>query len=334
MLRLPLGVFRSGGAILCFHSLATPDLPSHGAAHVTLEAFQTFIRVARRFGEIVPLSELVRRQANNRSTAGLIAVTFDDAYAAIGTPPVRDFLSRHAVPVTAFVVAGAAGTGAAYWWDRVEDLFPAVSSPRWQAFETECGLPEEFRRGQPLDHGPLRPLRQWVLAAFAGRWPAHLESALSALEHECGRRTRHRPMRFDELAVLASTPGLEFGVHTVSHPVLPLLADQDIREEITACHDRLRERVVNVVPVLAVPFGLYDERTLRASRAAGMSAALTLAETTLSGRSRDRALPRFCMTASDTRITVARRLLGVSDVLQRCVRRSRIPYPALPSPTT
>jgi len=334
MLRIPLTPLRSGGAILCFHSVTTRDLPAAGAAHVTFEAFKSFIRVARGLGELVPLSELVRRHADNRSTSGLIAVTLDDAYAAVRTTAVREFVSRNAVPLTLFVVATAAETGATYWWDRVDDLFPAVAPDRWRAFEAACGLPEEYRRGQPREHGPLRPLRQWLLAAHTGRWPEHLDAALDALEREVGCRTVHRSMTFDELEDLTSIPGVELGVHTVSHPVLPLLSDLQLREEIAGCHDRLRERFANVVPVLAVPFGLYDERTLRASRAAGMMAALTLAGTTLNGRSPDHALPRFCLTGSDTGPRLGLRLLGLPEFVRRCAQRPPALYPALPSATT
>ena len=49
------------GAILCFHSITTPALAAEGSAHVPADAFKSFVRIARRLGELVPLSELVRR---------------------------------------------------------------------------------------------------------------------------------------------------------------------------------------------------------------------------------------------------------------------------------
>ena len=85
----------------------------------------------------------------------------------------------------------------------------------------------------------------------------------------------------NELERLAAIPSVELGVHTVSHPVLPLVPGTEMQQEIAGCYDRLRERFERAVPILAIPFGLYDDRTIRASRAAGMTAALTLGETTL-----------------------------------------------------
>ena len=169
------------GAILCLHSVTTRAFPAEGTAHVPLEAFESYVRVSRRFGEIVPLSELVRRHAEGKNTSGLIALTLDDAYGALRTE-LRAFLEREAVPIAIFVVTQAAATGATYWWDRIDDVFPRVAPDRWRAFERTCGVPEEYRRGQPRSYGPLRPLRQWLLAAYAGRWPARLEPELQGLE--------------------------------------------------------------------------------------------------------------------------------------------------------
>ena len=113
MLNAYVQASRRGGAILCFHSVTTPALPGEGTSHVSVKAFTSFIRVARRLGELVPLSELVRRHTEGRSTSGLIAVTFDDAYAAVLTE-LKDVIARQAIPVAVFVVTNAAARGAKY----------------------------------------------------------------------------------------------------------------------------------------------------------------------------------------------------------------------------
>jgi peptidoglycan/xylan/chitin deacetylase (PgdA/CDA1 family) len=331
--RMPMRRLASGGAILCFHSITTPDAPAEGTAHVSLAAFQSTIGLARRLGEIVPLSALVRRHEQGRSTAGMVAVTFDDAYAAL-LSGLKEFVSREGIPISVFVVTQAAQAGATYWWDRIDDLFPRVAAARWRAFEAACGLPEEYRQRQPAALGPLRPLRQWVLAAYAGRWPSHLEPALLSLEYESGLRTRHRSMTFAEIAELAALPSVEVGVHTVTHPVLPLLSDPDLTQEIAAGYAELRSRLASVLPILAVPFGLYDERTLRAARAAGLTACLSVAGANLDGEAHRYVLPRYCVTRHDTPARLALCLVGLPDRVRRWRGRPLAPYPALPSPTS
>jgi peptidoglycan/xylan/chitin deacetylase (PgdA/CDA1 family) len=303
--------------------------------HLPVAAFKALIGAARRVGELVPLHDLVARYRAGRSTAGLVAVTTDDAYASL-LGEIRDFVRREAIPLTVFVVANAARRGDAYWWDRLDDLFPHVSAERWRAFEDAAGLPREYRSGQPAEYGPLRPLRQWVLAAHKGRWPRELDRLLTELERERGIRTVQRSMTFTELASFASLPSVTLGIHTVSHPVLPLLGDDELEREIAGGHEALRERFANVVPILAIPFGLFDQRTVRFAREVGLTS-LTLAGTALEPQRGERGLaddlPRYCITRRETPIKLQLRLSGLLARMRR-PGGSRSPYPALPSPTT
>lgn len=321
-----------GGAILCFHSVTSARLPAEGAAHVSIDVFRSTIRLARRFGQIVPLAEFVHRHQQGKGTAGLIAVTFDDAYLALRD--LESFLEKEAVPVTVFVVVSASTTGNVYWWDRVDDLFPRVSSARWLDFETACGLPDAYRKGQPHEYGPLRPLRQWMLARYAGRWPDHLMEALERLETEASWTPCHRAMTWDELREFARTPGVALGVHTLTHPVLPLLSDDELCAEVAGGYSVLRSRFPEAQPILSIPFGLYDERTLQLAQRAGMTASLTLAGTVGAAAWRADAVPRLCVSKADTVRTIGLNLLGVPHIAHRWMRRARPLYPALPSSTT
>lgn len=324
---------RSAGAILCFHGVTTPALPAQGEVHVSVVDFKALIAAAQRMGELVPLRDLVRRHMAGRNTAGLLAVTVDDAYASL-LGEVAEFVADQGIPLTVFAVTEAAREGARYWWDRLDDLFPRVSKERWRAFEDACGLVDGYRHGQPARYGPLRPLRQWLLAAHAGRWPAALEPLLHGLEAETGTRTAQRSMTFEELARFAALPSVDVGVHTVSHPVLPLLTDAERTREISTGYLALRERFTNTVPVLAVPFGLFDRRTVAAAREAGMMASLTLAGTTLPRQPGQDDLPRFCISRQDTATKLHVRLTGLR-VRWRSWWGGLAPrYPALPSATT
>ena len=307
-------------------------MPGENLAHMPLATFRSFIDAARQLGKIVPLRELVGRHVAGRSTSGLIAITADDAYASL-LAGVSDYLVREAIPLTVFVVTQPifGGGGATYWWDRIDDLFPRVPRTRWRAFEETCGLDDEYRRGQPAAYGPLRPFRQWMLAMHQGRWSPLLESHLQELEREVtgASPTMQRSMNLDELAQFAALPGVDVGVHTLTHPVLPLLADRELCQEISDSYQVLREHFANAVPILALPFGLFDSRTLTAARETGMTASLTLTGTTLKRYGGRDDLPRFCLCRHDRPAKLLARLTGFFD--RRAATRG---YPALPSATT
>ena len=321
------------GAILCFHGLDADEAPSRSSMHVPLALLEATVAAVQTLGAIVPLPDLLTRHGAGRDTAGLIAITADDAYASLLA--AEPFLKRSGVPLTVFAVSDALAVGRTFWWDRVDDVFPLVPSERWRRFEEECGLPDSFRRGQPVNEGPVRPLRQWVLAEHAGRWPKALEEPMARLEHEVGQRTVQRSMTEQELVGFVTRTGAQVGVHTVSHRVLPLLADDDLRGEIARCYEDLRACVRDTLPYLAIPFGLFDRRTLRLAEEAGMRASLTLAGASVTQRPAPAlGVPRFCVVREYTPGAVALKVSGVAAVVDRLRGRSASPYPSLPSPTT
>jgi len=230
-------------------------------------------------------------------------------------------------------VSGALTTGQTYWWDRIDDAFPLASAGRWRGFEDECGLPESYRQGQPAEEGPSRPIRQWLLAEHAGRWPAILDAPMARLEADVGGPTRQRSMTESELTHFVARTSAQLGIHTVSHAALPFLSDDELVREIAGCHGELRARFRDVLPYVAIPFGLFDARTLRLATEAGMTASLTLAGETLGGRSHP-GVPRVCVVRAHTSGVIALKVSGMAAVLNRVRGRATAAYPPLPSPTT
>jgi peptidoglycan/xylan/chitin deacetylase (PgdA/CDA1 family) len=317
---------------LCFHGLVTPAAPSRSEVNVPIRQFEDLMRAVRRLAVVVPLAELLEEHRRGRRTGGAVAVTFDDAYASL--LPAAGLLDAWGLPVTVFVATGAAESGAAFWWDRVEDLQPAVGAARWREFEDGLGLPEAFRLGQPARFGPLRPLRQWVLSVHRGRCPQAMAAALDALEAEAGVRTAQRSMTAAELRELGRNPRVDFGVHTRSHPVLPLLPDDEFVGEVRGALEDLAAMVPRSLPVLAIPFGLFDARTDRLARDAGMTASLSLAARTVGGVPGTHPVPRFCLTRREPAWKLLLRTTGAAEVLLGHRMEGGRQLPHLPGPST
>lgn len=323
----------AGGAVLVYHGiLESAEVPSAGSMHVNPERFAATVRALTRVSTLVPLSELLSRQRRGQSTKGLVAITFDDAYHSV-RGPTQTLIASAPVPITLFVVLDGARTGAPFWWDRIEKVIAVATRDRWRLFEDYCGLPEAFRRGQSPTQGPLWPFRQWILAEHLGRWPAALEEPLAELEQELGCRATQRPLTFDELDTLARNPLVDVAAHSVSHPVLPLLSDDEIRHEIGSSYRALRARYPNTLSVLAPPFGLYDDRTIKIGQEEGLSACLTIDATLLDDSAPSYTIPRIGMTAAHRPWQAMLFALGCWRGM-RPKRRDTPEYPVLPSATT
>lgn len=321
------------GAILCFHGLDVDGSPSPSSMHISLRHLEEIIECIKGVGRVVPLQELAVRHVGGRSTAGLVALTADDAYASwLGAEPL---LARLEVSLTFFAVSGALEAGSRFWWDRIEDAAAVATPARWRRFEDDCGLPEAFRRGHPASEGVVRALRQWLLAGHAGRWPDSLDEPLERLEEEAGRRTSQRSMTGEELAGFLACTGSDVGVHTASHAALPFLSNDELVQEIRRGHEQLRARFPNVLPYLAIPFGLFEARTLRLAAEAGMAASLTLESHPLDRPFANAiGVPRLCVVREQKPALLTLRASGLARLIEGFRGNAHGPYPVLPSPAT
>lgn len=335
---LPTAVLRAlhagspGGVILAFHALTDAQTASSIQANVDVEEFDAVTSVLCRFAEPVPVSELLDRHDAGKSTRGLFSVTFDDAYESLLRLAAPILVQRRIRPCV-FTVSSACATGARYWWDRISDLHPRVSSTRWKLFEESTGLPDAYRNGQDPALGPLQPLRQWMLRTYLGRLPDHVDQHLSALEEEAKFRTPHRAMSAAELVQFQSLTGAEIGVHTVSHPVLPLLPDDELATEITTCHRDLAAMFGHALNVVAAPYGLFDLRTLRTAHAARMRCVVTVSWGPVMRDAPYGAQRRMCITSGINWLPFSIRATGVRTRLAKILGRGGIEFPEMPSAT-
>lgn len=82
-------------------------------------------------------------------------------------------------------------------------------------------------------------------------------------------------MAWDELRELAAR-GIEIGSHTVSHPHLTMLGDDELIRELTESKERIEAALGRPCRFLAYPYGDEDERVLAAAERAGYDGAFAL----------------------------------------------------------
>jgi peptidoglycan/xylan/chitin deacetylase (PgdA/CDA1 family) len=75
-------------------------------------------------------------------------------------------------------------------------------------------------------------------------------------------------MQWDELRAHAEA-GVTISSHTVTHPHLTALSDDELRHELVDAKQELEDQVGRPCPELAYPYGEHDRRVRRFARAAG-----------------------------------------------------------------
>ncbi len=261
-----LGLFRNADRrprVFMYHRASVGERLLH---EPTLEGFKRQLAWLAESRLIVPLGELIGAapagEAENR-----VALTFDDGFANF--LDVLPLLEEHGTPATLFVTVGnlAGGCGIP-WFAKVElarrgyhpeRLFGPVGQVDWSKVPA-AGLPgilldlpyADFRRA--VDHPPA---------------PEDLPS-------DAELRASHRLLTADELCLIADSPLVEIGAHSLTHPDLTRLTDDDLRREIEEGGRILEELTGRPVRSFAYPLGRYDERVVRAVRRAGYSYAVVV----------------------------------------------------------
>lgn len=305
------------GGVLAYHGVS--ESPHSPVMHVSPRRLREQLEYLHARYEVLTLAELLRRWRGGRTTRGCVAVTFDDAHVGV-VEHAGPILRELGVPATIFVSSEFSRLGAEFWWDVAErDRLQQGGRP-WTAMPALLGL-------EPLsssDAGAMATVRERVLGGNGGRWVEPLGAAPAA--------SAWRAARFDELRDLARNPMIDFGVHTVTHPALPMLSRDEQVRELREGHRALEAMgLPRVQPVVAYPYGLYDRTTIEAAREAGMTAGFSIEGRAPAARPDLYTIPRVGAGEVHPPSSLERRL---SRALRPAlVLRNRGPHPRLPERT-
>jgi peptidoglycan/xylan/chitin deacetylase (PgdA/CDA1 family) len=129
-----------------------------------------------------------------------------------------------------------------------------------------------------------------------------------------------QPLTWSQLEQLV-TAGWEVGSHTVGHPLLPELPDEELESELHRSRAGIVDRLGSC-DTIAYPYGEADERVARAAASAGYTAGCTLTRFHLADEPHLR--PRVGLFSSDTGARLRAKLSPVSLTLRRSAMTARL----------
>ena len=248
----------------------------HGAADgifdpVPPAVFEMHVTHLVRSYQVLPLSEAVERMYSGSLPPRAVAITFDDGYLDNYTHafPV---LRRHGVPATIFLTTGAIGTGSPIWHDRVFAGFACTARDRLELWGRTYDL-----RGRARGRSMSAVLRE-LHALPEPQFRAAVDEVVDRLGvGDEAVRDRSPMLTWDHVREMASA-GIEFGAHTVTHPILSRLSPARQREEIEGSVQRVRDETGQPAVVFAYPNGRrgdFDELSRSCLRRVGVTTAVT-----------------------------------------------------------
>jgi peptidoglycan/xylan/chitin deacetylase (PgdA/CDA1 family) len=232
-------------SILIYHRVLPRRDPMR-AAEPTVEEFDTQMRILREFFQPLPLLEAVQRLDAGTLPDGAVCVTFDDGYAdnELHAMPV---LKKYGIPATVFVSTGFLN-GGRMWNDSVIEVLRGC---RGEVLDL---------RELALDCYSVETIEQRVAAAESIlQQIKHLDPQdRLALVNEIQKHSAELPddlMMTDAQVQSLARNGIAIGAHTVNHPILSSIDNDQAYREIRQSKQSLEALLQTSVDAFAYPNG-------------------------------------------------------------------------------
>jgi peptidoglycan/xylan/chitin deacetylase (PgdA/CDA1 family) len=277
-------VQRRRALVLAYHGVLTTTRPAASYLDynfIPAEMFEAQVRHLRTHFRPISLSQFV--EGYERGTLlpeRSVLITFDDGFAnnyRVAFP----ILKAHDVPFTVFLTTGMIDRPDAQLWS--ERVSRAVYLSPLSRVDLHFG---EDHCTFALTNAATREQASRALVALLKRLnPADRERRLIAIERAFGRpklseaeRERYEFLTWTEIRQMAAA-GVEFGSHSVTHPILSTLDDASLERELVDSKREIESRIGAACKVFAYPNGGqgdYGPREQRALRDAGYRCAFAL----------------------------------------------------------
>jgi peptidoglycan/xylan/chitin deacetylase (PgdA/CDA1 family) len=281
--------------ILAYHSFSD-DLRYLDMA-IPARLFLRQVRSLRNAFKVATLSDVLA--ACDRATPpeeDYAVITVDDGYSD-NFEPLMEAIEKYGVPSTVYVTTDCIDLRqpSAAMWVMLAIHYATAESVTLP----EIGIGATWIRSRAEKDSAVRDIDGVIKLMPASEQRAVIDTLLE----KCGSATVVRELAqtvmldWNQIRVMHNA-GIEFGAHTLSHPVLAELWPQALRYEIEGSIRRVKEMLSLEAVSFAYTYGDVDcvsEKAIQVCRTSGATAAVTLSEGRLSSHDRF-AIPRTMVT--------------------------------------
>lgn len=240
-------------AILLYHRVAARE-DNWSLESVSPETFEQHIKYLRRSYEFLSLNGLAQCMRQEKPLPQkAVVVTFDDGYKDnyLHAYPI---LKKYSIPATIFLTSGHIGTGKLFWWDRVSYFVQHATVNHLDMERLGSYLlasdDDKLRAGSVIIE-KLKVLPEDVKNSLIEELADGCRVSIPA---EIGKDFI---LSWDEVMEM-NGHGIEFGAHSVNHPVLVNLPPDEARWEISQSKKDIEEKLRQPVTTFAYPNGAFN----------------------------------------------------------------------------
>lgn len=262
---------RNKTVILTYHRFGEDGAGTRTPARL----FANQLEYLCRHYNIVPLSSIAECIVRNKEIpAYSVAITIDDGYSdayEIAYP----LLKRFGVPATLFVVTDFVDGKGWVWTDKLRflalqtaikevELTVGSFKLRLGGIEKKARLAAAGKINEMLKQMP-NAVKEETISRFAEAFGLHLPDKVP---EEFGA------ISWDQAREMGAN-GVEIGSHTVTHPILTQVDDEQLRREMAESKIRIENELGQEARLFCYPNGNFDSRVQFAAENAGYLCAVT-----------------------------------------------------------
>lgn len=180
-----------------------------------------------------------------------IVFTIDDGYLDNFTYALPIF-ERHKVPFAIFVATDFIDQKAILWWDVLEELVLHNNTINYNKQSFPCHTFQE-------KWDTFRIIREDILKFDQSQLIEALQKAFSDYHIDWYKPICEKAMTWDQIKELSQHPLCTIGGHTVSHPALNQLSDDNFRQEVRVGIEKLESIICKKIHHFAYPYGSPNE---------------------------------------------------------------------------
>jgi peptidoglycan/xylan/chitin deacetylase (PgdA/CDA1 family) len=224
----------------------------HGIVEQEAQALTAQLHFMARHFKVVSLETMVDRLANNAALeTNEIVLTFDDGLRN-NLSIVYPILQKLQMPATFFVCPQLVETETWLWNNEARCRLQTLSSPALSDLSKSLRAPNDSSE-KIIEWMKTLPLQERLEAEET------IQRATVHFQPTAAQHAAFDMMNWDDLRSL--DPRLiTVGSHTMSHPILTTLSDQQIETELVESGQSLEQHLQRSIDFFCYPNGSYDER--------------------------------------------------------------------------
>jgi len=262
-------IFKSQIYIIMYHRVA-PKLDSWTLDSLSPLSFEKQIIFLQKNYKIISLDSLVQSILLGKSIPQKVAIiTFDDGYRDnyLYAYPI---LKKYNISATIFLVTGHIGTGNLFWWDKIGY---AINYTNLNQLNLDGIGIISLRSERERMNAILKLIEHMQLIPW-DRANSLINELCSIAEVDYNVDLgRTYIMTWDDVNEMASA-GINFGAHTVSHPILTNMSLDQAKWEILYSKNCLEKRISQNIDAFSYPCGYFSDDIVDVVRTCGFQYAV------------------------------------------------------------